>query len=190
MRIRSGINNNNEMCSVIHGGIIFILVLEQHRCLHTLDMAQRSVFVLRMPNVTSIDANLYFGIPYNDCRCSVVSTKYCLNDKQLKISRVLPLVLYVFQIYFIREFISISGDYIYFFVAVLWIIAMFVFIGFLVVTYLYNYYYGHAVSYLYGTGCLLFGFVCYEVGMDGHRTRSLRNNNIMVNDQRSTRIDN
>ncbi len=190
MRIRSGINDNNEMCSVIHAGAILILVLWQQGWLDTLDMAQESVFLLRMPNVTLLKANLYFGIPYNDCRCSVVSTKYCLTDKQLRISRALPLVLYVFQVYFIREFVSISGNHTYLFVSVLWIIAMFVFIGFLVVIYLYNYYYGHIVSYLCGTGYSLFTFVWYEVGIGSRRTRSLRNNNIMVNDQRSTRIDN
>src|ERR1700728_3817792 len=94
MRTRSAINDNNEMCSVIHAGIILILVVHQYILLGTLDMAQHSVFKLRMPNVTSLQPDLYFlylGMPYNDCRCSVVSTKYCLTDKQLRISRVLPL---------------------------------------------------------------------------------------------------
>jgi hypothetical protein len=157
--MRSDINDNNEMCSLIHAGTILILVLWQQGWLYTLDMTQKSVFVLRMPNGTLLEADLYFGILYNDCRCSVVSTKYCLTDKQLQISRVLPLVLYVFQIYFTREFVSISGNHTSFFVSVLWIVAMFVSIGFLVVIDLYNYYYGHTVSYLCGTVYSLFTFV-------------------------------
>jgi hypothetical protein len=178
------------MCSVIHGIAVLMLVLWQHRWLYILDKAQHSVFELRTPNFTLLTANLYFGIPYNDCRCSVVSTKYCLTDKQLRISRAVPLVLYVFQIYFTREFVSISGNHTYFFVSALWIVAMIVFIVLLVVIYVYNYFYGHAVSYLCSTGYAVFFFVWYEVGIDGHRTRSLSNNRIMANHQRSTRIEN
>jgi hypothetical protein len=190
MRIHSGINENNELRSVVHAGIILLLALKQHTFLDTLDIAQKSILLLRMPNVTSFEPDLYFGIPYNDCHCSVVLTEYCLTDKQLKISRVLPLVLYVLEIYFTQDFLSISGNHAYFFVSVLWIVAMFGFIGFLVAIYIYNYYYGFAISYLCGTGYSQFFFVWYEVGIDGHRTRSLYNTNIIVNDQRSTRIDN
>jgi hypothetical protein len=190
MRIHSGINGNNELRSVFHVGIILLLTLKQHTFLDTLDMAQKSVLILRMPNVTSFEPDLHFGIPYNDCHCSVVLTKYCLTDKQLKISRVLPLVLYVLQIYFTRDFLSISGNHTCFFVSVLWIVAMFGFIGFLVAIYVYNYYYGYAISYLCGTGYSQFFFIWYEVGIDGHRRRSIRNNNNMINNQTSTEIDN
>ncbi len=155
-----------------------------------MSLFQLCLMMIILINKYPIDANLYFGIPYNDCRCSVVSTEYCLTDKQLRISHAVPLVLYLFQIYFIREFVSISGNHAYFFVDVLWIVAMFVFIVLLLVIYLYNYYYGHAVSYLLAMGYSIFTFVWYEVGIDGYRTRALRNNNIMVNDQRSTRIEN
>jgi hypothetical protein len=181
MRIRSSINDNNELRSVFYISPIIILTLWQHAFLDTLNISQKSLLILRMPNVTSFKPHLYFGIPYSDCRCSVVSTKYCLTDKQFKTSRVLPLVLYVLEIYFIREFLSISGNHAYFFVSVLWIVAMFVFIGFLVVIYLNNYYYGHGVLYLCVTGYSLFTFVWYEVGVNGTRRRYLRNYNIIVN---------
>jgi hypothetical protein len=190
MRIHSGINGNNELNSVFHAGIILLLSLKQHTFLDTLDIAQKSVVALRMPNVTLFEPDLYFGIPYNDCHCSVALTEYCLTDKQLKTSRVLPLVLYVLQIYFTRDFLSISGNHTYFFVSVLWIVAMFGFIGFLVAIYIYNYYYGFVISYLCTTGYSQFFFVWYEVGIDGHRTRSIRSNNNIVNNQTSTTVDN
>jgi hypothetical protein len=190
MRIHSGINRNNESHSVVHVGIILFLAVQQHILLETFEMVQKSVLLLRMPNIISFKPEVYFSLPYNDCHCSVVLTKYCLTDKHLKVSRVLPIVLYVWEIYFIRDFLSISGNYKYFFVSVLWIIAMFGFIGFLVAIYIYNYYYGFAISFLCVTGYSQFMFIYYEVGVDGHRRRSIRNNNNMVNNQTSTKIDN
>jgi len=68
--------------------------------------------MLRMSNVTLVKANLYCDIPYDNCRCSVISTKYCLTNKHLKIGRILPLVLIVLEVYLIRELVSLSGDHI------------------------------------------------------------------------------
>jgi hypothetical protein len=185
MRIRFGIDDNNELLSTYYAGAIIFLVLFQIKSLDILHRSQESVFMLRMPNVTSVEPHLYYGIPYNDCHCSIVSTKYCITDTELKISRILPLILFVLQIYLIREALSLSGDHIYFFVYVLWIVSTFIFIGILVIIYRYNSYYEYTVSILCVTGCLLFSFVGYEVGLDGYKTRSSRNNAIVVNDERS-----
>ena len=181
MRIFSGINDDNALRSVYHAVAVFILVLHQTEYHILLNNSQESVFLLRMPNVTSNDPRLYYGIPYKDCRCSVVSTENCLTDKQFRVSRVLPLIFFVLQIYLAREVFSLSGDCVKIFINVLWIVSIFVFIGMVVIIYQYNYYYGYAVSMLCGNGYLLFGFVCYEVGLDGYRNRSSRNNNVMVN---------
>jgi hypothetical protein len=52
------------------------------------------------------------------------------------------------------------------------------------------YYYSYIGSILCFTSHLLVGFIGYEVGLDGHRRRISRDNNIMINDQRSEKINN
>ena len=138
-----------------------------------------------MPNVTSVERYMYYDIPHDDCRCSVVSMKYCLTAAQYKTGRVLPLLLSVSEIYLIREVLSLSGDHKYILFNILWMVSMFVFIGISVIIYLNNYYYNDMVLFLSFTGYLLFSFAVYEVGLDGYRNRPSRNHNITVNDQRS-----
>jgi hypothetical protein len=70
---------------------------------------------------------------YNDCLCSVQSTKtkqlkYCLTDKLLFSSRIFLLVSLVFQIFLIRDLFSFSGKYVRFIVYGLWIISVFIII--------------------------------------------------------------
>jgi hypothetical protein len=121
MRLFSNVNDNNASLCVYYTGAIVWAVIFQYKSLEILDKSQKSVFMLRMPNMTSIEPDMYCDIPYNDCRCSVISTKYCVTDTHLKISRVVPLLLFLLHIYLIREAFSLSGDYIYFFVYLLWI---------------------------------------------------------------------
>ncbi|CAF3704807.1 unnamed protein product [Rotaria sp. Silwood1] len=53
----------------------------------------------REPNATDVDYHMYTNIPYEDCRCNVVSIESCLTDLQLKYSRILPLILFLLEIY-------------------------------------------------------------------------------------------
>ncbi|CAF3731611.1 unnamed protein product [Rotaria socialis] len=129
MRIHFDINANNVLRATFYACAIFVLVLSQLEYTYILDRSQESVFLLMMPNVTSVETNLYYGIPYEDCRCSIVATQYCLTYTQLKISRILPLVLFVLQLYLIRELILLSGDHVYFLVNMSWIVTFCVFIA-------------------------------------------------------------
>jgi hypothetical protein len=135
--------------------------------------------------VTSIDTNLYCDISYHNCLCSVVSTKYCLTDKQLKISRILPLVLFVLQVYLIRELLSLSGNHVSFLVHVLWVTSVLAFIGILVIVYRSSCYFDFVARSLCCTGYTLFFMISYAVDLYCRRKQSSHNNNIIVNVERS-----
>jgi hypothetical protein len=178
------------MRATCYAGAIFLLFWVQSKYTSILERTQKSVFMLRMPNVSTVEANLYCDIPYDDCRCSIVSTKYCLTDKQLKTSRIVPLVLFVLQLYLIRELVSLSGDNICFLVYVPWIASLFVFIGILAIIYRYHCFYGYTGLIVSVTGYPLSIFVIYKVMSHNQRTLSSHNNNIIMNVQWSERIDN
>jgi hypothetical protein len=190
MKITFGINANNALRVVFHAGAILFLVLIQFEYINKLERSQESFFMLRMSNVTSVKANLYCDIPYDNCRCSVISTKYCLTNKHLKAGRILPLVLFVLEVYLIRELVSLSGDHINVLAYVSWIASLFVFVGILIIIYRNTCYYSDIATILCCTGYLLFGFIALEVAHDKDRNLPSSTNNIMVNVQRSERLDN
>jgi hypothetical protein len=169
MRIIFGINAENGVRSVLYGGAILVLTLTQLEYLNKLDRCQKSIFMSRMPNVTSIDTNLYCDIPYQNCLCSIVSQKYCLTHEQLKISRILPLVLFVLQVYLIRQLFSLSGDHVSFLVHVSWIASVLSFIGILVIVYRNSCYFDFIATILCCTGYALFFLISYAVNLDCRR---------------------
>jgi hypothetical protein len=190
MRIFLNVNDDNALLVVYYAGATIWISIFQHLMLDKLERSQKSVFMFRMPNVTLAESHMYYGIPHDDCRCSVVSTQPCLTHSHIKMVHILPLVLFVSEIYLIRELLSLTGEGKYLLVNILWIVSMFIFIGILVIIYRIQYYYSYTVSILFHAGYLLFYFVGYEVGLDGYRNRSSPNNNVIVNTERSATIDN
>jgi hypothetical protein len=165
--ITFSINGNNVLLATYYVTAIFPLVLMQAELPHVLNRSQKSVYLSWMSNVTS---DLYCGIPYDDCRCFLVSTEDCLSNRQVKTARILPLVLFVLEILLIGELFSLNGSYKYFFVYLLWITSMFVFISVVVIVHRKFCYYSNMALILCCTGCSLFSVVCFTV--TNHRRRS------------------
>jgi len=122
--------------------------------------------------VSNVTSDLYCGIPYDDCRCVLVSTKDCLSNTHVKIARLLPLILFGIQVFLIREIFSLNGSGKSFFVYFLWIISMLIFISILVIVYRKYCYYDDMASILCCTGSQLFLVVCFTVM--SHRQYSIR----------------
>ncbi len=166
MNIYFGINNENGMRSILYSNVIFGLLLTLFEYSRIFNKCQKSVFLLRMPNITTIDTSLYSDIPYQNSLCSAVSTKNCLTEQQLKIFYVIPLVLFVFQVYLVREFFWLSGDHVVFLVHVSWIVSVLAVIGILVIVYRSCYYLVFIAKILWCTGLTLHLMVGYAVVLD------------------------
>ena len=74
---------------VIQAYIVMYLASSQFYHLLVLDISQEFVFMARLTNVTTIEMTSFSLIPYEDCRCSIQSTKGCLTDHQLKYTRLI-----------------------------------------------------------------------------------------------------
>jgi integral membrane sensor domain MASE1 len=159
------------MCYVV---LIVIFIYMQGEHMSILEKCQKSVFMLQMPNVTSVQPHLYCDISHYQCHCSIVSVKHCLTDKQLKISRILPLVLFVVQVYLIRELLSLSRDYTFSLVYSTWITCLLIFIGILVIIYRYPCFYECTARILCITGCLLYCLVVFPFLYDNCRSDLMR----------------
>jgi hypothetical protein len=163
MPLSFGINNNPSLHAVFYAFVILILIFTQLEYTFILEKSQESVFMLKNSNVTSIKAHLYCNTPYDDCRCSVVSIKYCLTEKHFQIGRILPLVLFVLEVSLIRELFSVTRDDKHILVYVSWIASLVVFFGILAIIYRYTCFYGYAAVILGCIGGPLFGFTVHLV---------------------------
>ncbi len=182
MPICFGINANNELRAVYYLCFIIALILPQLDYTYVLDKSQKSVFMFRMPNVTLVTMDLYDDIPYGDCRCSIVSTKDCLTDKQLRSIRIGPLILLIVQIYLIREHLSFTGDHRYIFANVYWIVSILIFLGLSITIYRSSRHYQFILMFLFFVSLVLFGLVGIQI-MPEYRDRLYPDNsNIIDND--------
>ncbi|CAF4926230.1 unnamed protein product [Rotaria sp. Silwood1] len=91
-------DSQGDWLAACYAGLTVLLVYMQYEHISILEKSQKSVFMLQMPNVTSVQSHLYCGISYVHCHCSIVSVEHCLTDEQLKIGRILPLALFVLQV--------------------------------------------------------------------------------------------
>ncbi|CAF0891349.1 unnamed protein product [Adineta steineri] len=189
MRIHFGLDINREMHAAGYAMALVMYIISHYDTLYNLKTSHESVLKLRMPNVTSNGTDLYCGIPYDDCRCSVVSVKYCLTDTQLKLSRIVPIVLFVVQIYLAHELFTLSGDHKHLLICALWITSMFVLIGIIALIYRSSCYHGHTLSILAGTGYLL--FTSFVFALNSHKSASsvIQSNNFITNVQRYQMTD-
>jgi hypothetical protein len=156
MPISFGFNANNKTRAFNYALVMMVFTVAQFICTITLLACQMSIFMFRMPNATSVVVDLYNDIPYEDCRCSFIPTKNCLTHRELQIARVLPLILFVLQVYLIREHFSFTGNHTYFLVNVYWIVYMFAFFGILVIINRSSYCYCWTATILTCMGFFLF----------------------------------
>jgi hypothetical protein len=166
MNIYFGINNENGMRSILYSAVIFGLLLTLFEYSRTFNKCQKSVFLFRMPNITTIDTSLCSDIPYQNSLCFAVSTKNCLTEKQLKIFYVIPLVLFVFQVSLVRECFWLSGDHVVFLVHVSWVASMLAVIDILVIVYQSCDYFVFIGKTLWCTGLTLHMMVNYAIYLD------------------------
>jgi hypothetical protein len=93
----------------------------------------QSSFPLSTHNVT-VDSNLSgCSIPYDQCRCSVLSnrsgfTKECIPDVEAMAGHIVPLVIYAQVLYLFYKLVSFTGKYRHIFTDIFWIIALVIFV--------------------------------------------------------------
>jgi hypothetical protein len=166
MPINFDINNNNEIRVMCYTFAILGFGLVQFEYMFILDTSQISVFKFQTSNLTSIEAKLYYDIPYEDCHCSVTPTKDCLTHRQLWITYVLPLVLFTLQVHLLRKCLSFNGDHIHYLINAYWFVSVFVFFSILVIIYRSSYYYELTAKILLCTSFLLCSIVARRVMLD------------------------
>ncbi|CAF1476392.1 unnamed protein product [Rotaria magnacalcarata] len=98
----------NEKRFFIHSLLALFVAAIQFRHLFILENIQKLVFMHREPNVTDVNYRMYINIPYEDCRCNVVSIELCLTDLQIKYTRILPLILFLLEIYILKDILSLN----------------------------------------------------------------------------------
>ncbi|CAF2213914.1 unnamed protein product [Rotaria magnacalcarata] len=140
----------------IHAHVLLFFICVQYRYIFTLGEIQKSVFMFRESNVTNVKLNMYNNIPYEDCRCKVVPVESCLTDEELKYTRIIPLVLFLLQIYLLKDILSLHQDRRYSLLNLYWIVSIFVFFCFLIIIYLSSYDYSTITRMLICTGQFLF----------------------------------
>jgi hypothetical protein len=119
--------------------------------------AETSILLSRGLNVPRIAEALICDLPYDDCRCLVVSnatekSEKCITYGQLVVSRILPLVSFFLQIILTRELFSFSGNYRRVLVYSLWIASIFIFICITIGIYYSSCYHVYITGTLFATG--------------------------------------
>ncbi|CAF1296159.1 unnamed protein product [Adineta steineri] len=189
MGIHYGLDINREMHTAGYAMVLFMFLTTQLDTLYNLKTSHEVIFKLRIRNVTSNETNLYCDIPYDDCRCSVVSVKYCLTDARLKFSRIVPIVLFVLQICLAQELFSLSGDHKHLLICALWITSIFVLIGIVALIYRSSCCHGYTLGILYLTGFLVVGFFGYAFLAENERRWPSGRNNFVMDGQRFQMTD-
>jgi hypothetical protein len=105
--------------------------------IHSLELhfqhSRRSLFPLSSRNMTYANIMAHCIVPFDDCRCSVLSNKFntsikCITDVAAMAGHILPLVSYAFQLYFISKIFSFKGTHSHILTDIFWVVALFVFI--------------------------------------------------------------
>jgi hypothetical protein len=131
--------------------------------------ACQSLFPLLTSNMT-IDSNLSpCRIPYDECRCSVLSnrsglTTECLMDVEAMIGHILPLVIYALQLYLIYKLVSVTGKYSHILTDIFWIIALVVFVIIAIAVHGSSCFHFYSVLIICSTSILLVALVFYLFG--------------------------
>ena len=136
--------------------LIFVAAL-QGRHLFILENIQKSVFMNREGNITDIDYHMYNNIPYEDCRCNVISNELCLSNLHIKYTYILPLIVFVLDVYILKDLLSLHRYREYFFLENLyWISSIFLFFCVLILIYQNSQYYFITTCNLAYLGMILY----------------------------------
>ena len=95
--------------------------------------ARQSFFPLSSNNTTTTSKYYRCEIPFDDCRCSMMSNKSdttmkCITDGQAISAHIMPLISYVIQLFIIYRCVSITGKYSRILTDLFWIITLVVFV--------------------------------------------------------------
>jgi len=126
--------------------LIFVACL-QGRHLFILGDIQKSVFMYREPNITNINYLMYINISYEDCRCNVISSELCLSNLKLKYTYILPLIVFVLDVYILKDLFSLHR-YRRYFQNLYWILSIVLFFRVLRLIY-------QSSRYYFATACLV-----------------------------------
>lgn len=149
----------NETRLFIHSLVLLFVAATQFRHIFILENIQKLVFTHRQSNITNIVYHMYTNMPYEDCRCNVVSIESCLTDLQLKYTRILPLILFVLEIYILKDILSLKYYRKDFLRNLYWITAIFLLFYLLIIIYRSSRDYSLMAFLLSYSGMLLY-FCC------------------------------
>lgn len=95
--------------------------------------ARQSLFPLSTGNTTDTTNQYRCDVPFDDCRCSMLSNKSetsikCITDAQAMNAHIIPLISYVVHLYIIYKCSSITGKYSRILTDLFWVIALAVFV--------------------------------------------------------------
>lgn len=95
--------------------------------------ARQSFFPLSSNNTTTTSNYSRCEVPFDDCRCSMVSNKSdttmkCITDGQAISAHIMPLISYVIQLFIIYRCVSITGKYSRILTDLFWITTLVVFV--------------------------------------------------------------
>ncbi|CAF2160747.1 unnamed protein product, partial [Rotaria magnacalcarata] len=119
---------------------LFVAVIQFYH-VFVVKRIQQSVFMFRQPNATNVGFNMYKDISFEDCRCHVISIESCLTNLQFKYTRILPLILFLLEIYIFKDLLSLYRYRRYFIVNFYWIVSIFLFFCLVIIIYRSSHYY-------------------------------------------------
>ena len=138
---------------------LLLVAAIQFNHVFVLETIQESVFMFRQPNATEVGFHMFEAIPYEDCRCNNISIDTCLTNLQFKFSRILPLILFLLEVYTFKDLLSLNRFRRHFIVKLYWIISIFLFFCVIMIIYHSSYYYIIMNTFLSELGILL-GLCC------------------------------
>jgi small-conductance mechanosensitive channel len=131
----------NEDQLIIKMFALFLAAAIQFNHGFVLEKIQQSVLMFRQPNATEVGFHMYKDIPYEDCRCNIISIDTCLTNLQFKFTRILPLILFLLEVYTFKDLLSLNRFRRHFIVKFYWIISIFLFFCVVMIIYQSSDYY-------------------------------------------------
>ena len=94
---------------------------------------RESLFPLSSRNMIYANITAHCFVPFDECRCSILSHKLntstkCITDATVMSGHILPLISYASQLYIIFKFSSLKGIHSHILTDIFWVIALFAFI--------------------------------------------------------------
>jgi len=131
-----------------------------------IENCRETIFSLSSTNTIQNSSFLKCNIPYEECRCSIISNKLkksieCITNIQTMTAHILPVISCVLQLYLIYELFSVTGNYSHILRDIFWIIGLFIFIIIAIFTQGNTCLYFKTSDTLFTSGCFLSVIVCW-----------------------------